>query len=96
MRLEIYANLPLYALKVKDKYDIEVSPGYAEFEMVLNFQQKIKIGWFHTDVSYDKDQKRVLKRIELMQNALIDDFRGGTDRQVIEDLYGVGLISIVS
>ena len=46
------------SLKVKEDFDIEVSPGYAEFEMVLNSPNKKsrKIGWFHTDVSYDTDQ----------------------------------------
>ena len=42
IRLEIYKQFPslLYALKVKEDYDIEVSPGYAEFEMVLNSPNK--------------------------------------------------------
>ena len=72
LKLEIYDKFPsvLYALKVKEDFDIEVSPGYAEFEMVLNSPNKKskKIGWFHTDVSFDPDQKRVMKRISLMKN----------------------------
>ncbi|VDH04603.1 glycosyltransferase [Bergeyella zoohelcum] len=93
LRLEIYNKFPalLYALKVKENYDIEVSPGYAEFEMVLNSPNKKskKIGWFHTDVSYDKDQNRVLKRIELMKRFDWMIFGAIQTRQVIEDLYGV-------
>ena len=93
LRLEIYNKFPalLYALKVKENYDIEVSPGYAEFEMVLNSPNKKskKIGWFHTDVSYDKDQNRVLKRIELMKRFDWMIFGAIQTRQVIKDLYGV-------
>lgn len=93
LKLEIYRKFPaiLYALKVKEKYDIEVSPGYAEFEMVLNSPNKRsrKIGWFHTDVSYDKDKDRVLKRIELMKKFDWMIFGSGQTRQIIEDLYGI-------
>lgn len=93
LRLEIYDKFPalLYALKVKEKYDIEVSPGYAEFEMVLNSPNKKskKVGWFHSDVSYDKDKNRVLKRIELMKRFDWMIFGAAQTRQVIEDLYGV-------
>lgn len=93
LRLEIYNSFPslLYYLKVKEKYDIEVSPGYAEFEMVLNSPNKNskKVGWFHTDVSYDKDQNRVMKRIQLMKQFDWMIFGAAQTRQVIEDLYGV-------
>lgn len=93
LRLEIYDKFPtlLYALKVKEKYDIEVSPGYAEFEMVLNSPNKKskKVGWFHSDVSYDKDKNRVLKRIELMKRFDWMIFGAAQTRQVIEDLYGI-------
>lgn len=93
LRLEIYNKFPalLYVLKVRGNHDIEVSPGYAEFEMVLNSPNKKskKIGWFHTDVSYDKDQNRVLKRIELMKRFDWMIFGAIQTRQVIEDLYGV-------
>ena len=93
LRLEVYNKFPslLYALKVKENYDIEVSPGYAEFEMVLNSPNKKskKIGWFHTDVSYDKDKKRVLHRIELMKKFDWMIFGAAQTRQIIEDLYGV-------
>jgi len=93
IKLELYDKFPalLYLLKVKEKYDIEIAPGYAEFEMVLNSPNKKsrKIGWFHSDVSYDKDQNRVMKRIELMKKFDWMIFGSAQTRQVIEDLYGV-------
>lgn len=93
LKLEFYKLFPsiLYALKVKENYDIEVSPGYAEFEMVLNSPNKKskKIGWFHSDVSYDKVKKRVMKRIELMKRFDWMIFGAKQTRQIIEDLYGV-------
>ncbi|MFV0139524.1 glycosyltransferase [Empedobacter falsenii] len=93
LKLEVYNRFPsiLYALKVPEKYDIEVSPGYAEFDMVLNSPNKNsrKIGWFHTDVGYDKDQKRVLSRIEKMKHFDFMIFGSKQTRQVIDDLYQV-------
>lgn len=93
LKLEVYNKFPslLYSTKVKEDYDIEVAPGYAEFEMVLNSPNKKskKIGWFHTDVSYDKDQKRVMKRINLMKQFDWMIFGAAQTRQIIEDLYGV-------
>lgn len=93
LKLEVYDRFPsiLYALKVPEKYDIEVSPGYAEFDMVLNSPNKNsrKIGWFHTDVGYDKDQKRVLSRIEKMKRFDFMIFGSKQTRQVIDDLYQV-------
>lgn len=92
LKLEIYDRFPalLYALKTKEQYDIEVACGYAEFEMVLNSPQKSKkIGWFHSDVSYDKDQKRVWKRIELMKRFDWMVFCSQQTRQIIKDLYNV-------
>lgn len=93
LKLEIYNRFPslLYTIKVKEDYDIEVAPGYAEFEMVLNSPNKKskKIGWFHTDVSYDTDLNRVMKRIELMKQFDWMIFGAAQTRQVIEDMYGV-------
>ena len=93
IRLEIYKQFPslLYALKVKENYDIEVSPGYAEFEMVLNSPNKKskKVGWFHTDVSYDNNKSRVMNRINLMKQFDWMIFGAKQTRQVIEDIYGV-------
>lgn len=93
LKLMFYEKFPsiLYKQKLKKEFDIEVAPGYAEFEWVLNSPNKKsrKIGWFHTDVSYDKDQKRVLKRIELMKKFDWMIFGSAQTRQVITDLYGV-------
>ncbi|WP_322971858.1 glycosyltransferase [Faecalibacter sp. LW9] len=93
IKLEIYDRFPslLYALKVPEKYDIEVSPGYAEFDMVLNSPNKKsrKIGWFHSDVGYDKDKNRVLSRIEKMKRFDFMIFGSKQTRQVIDDLYQV-------
>jgi glycosyltransferase involved in cell wall biosynthesis len=93
LKLMFYEKFPsiLYRTKLKEDFDIEVAPGYTEFEWVLNSpnRKSRKIGWFHTDVSYDKDQKRVLKRIDLMKKFDWMIFGSGQTRQVIEDLYGV-------
>lgn len=93
IKLEIYDLFPslLYALKVKDNYDIEIAPGYAEFEMVLRSPNKKskKIGWFHTDVSYDTNAKRVQKRIQLMKKFDWMIFGSAQTRQVIKALHGV-------
>jgi glycosyltransferase involved in cell wall biosynthesis len=93
LKLEVYNQFPslLYALKVKDKFDIEVAPGYAEFEMVLNSPNKKskKIGWFHTDVGYDTNKKRVLKRINLMKKFDWMIFGSSQTRQIIDDLYKI-------
>lgn len=93
LRLEVYDRFPklLYALKVPEKYDLEISPGYAEFDMVLNSPDKNsrKIGWFHTDVSYDKDEQRVLSRIEKMKHFDFMIFGSKQTRQVIDDLFDV-------
>ncbi|MBQ0148507.1 MAG: glycosyltransferase [Flavobacteriaceae bacterium] len=93
LKLEIYDRFPslLYAIKVPEQYDIEVSPGYAEFDMVLNSPNKksSKIGWFHSDVGYDKDEDRVMSRIEKMKRFDFMIFGSKQTRQVIEDLYQV-------
>ncbi len=93
IKLEFYNRFPsiLYQLKVPEKYDIEVSPGYAEFDMVLNSPDKNsrKLGWFHTDVGYDQDEVRVLNRIEKMKQFDFMIFGSKQTRQVIDDLYQV-------
>ena len=48
-----------------------------------------KIGWFHTDVSNDNNNSRVLKRLNLMKKFDWMIFGAKQTRQVIEDLYGV-------
>ncbi|MET3731830.1 glycosyltransferase [Moheibacter stercoris] len=93
LKLKFYEVFPsfLYNQILKEDYDIEVAPGYAEFEWILNSPNKKsrKIGWFHTDVSYDKDQNRVMKRINLMKKFDWMIFGSAQTRQVITDLYGV-------
>ncbi len=93
LKLRFYEQFPkiLYANKVNESYDLEIAPGYIEFESVLNSPNKNsrKIGWFHTDVSYDKDLNRVMKRIELMKKFDWMIFGSEQTRQVIEDLYKV-------
>ena len=93
IKLEIFRIFPQipYSIHSLGNYDLEVSPGYAEFEMVLNSPNKKsrKIGWFHSDVSYDPDKSRVLKRIELMKKFDWMIFGSAQTRQIIEDLYDV-------
>lgn len=93
IKLRFYEKFPsiLYKRNFQEDFDIEVAPGYAEFEWILNSPNKKsrKIGWFHTDVSYDKDRNRVMKRINLMKEFDWMIFGSAQTRQVIEDLYGV-------
>lgn len=93
LKLAFYEKFPsvLYNRKLKEEFDLEVAPGYTEFEWILNSPNKKsrKIGWFHTDVSYDKDKNRVMKRINLMKKFDWMIFGSAQTRQVIEDLYGV-------
>ncbi|MBA5628393.1 glycosyltransferase [Moheibacter sp. BDHS18] len=93
LKLSFYEKFPsiLYNRKLKEDFDIEVAPGYTEFEWVLNSPNKKsrKIGWFHTDVSYDKDQNRVMKRINLMKKFDWMIFGSAQTRQIIDDLYQV-------
>ena len=93
LKLSFYEKFPsiLYRRKLKEDFDIEVAPGYTEFEWVLNSPNKKsrKIGWFHTDVSYDKDQNRVMKRINLMKKFDWMIFGSAQTRQIIDDLYQV-------
>lgn len=93
VKLEIYDWFPslLYAIKVPDKYDIEIASSYTEFDMVLNspLKDSRKIAWFHTDVSYDKDENRVKNRIDKMKKFDHVVFCAAHIRNVIEDLYHV-------
>lgn len=89
IQLKFYEIFPQFIYP--EKYDIEVAPSYTEFEMVLNSPNKKsrKIGWFHTDVSYDTDKNRVMKRINLMKKFDWMIFGSVQTRQVIDDLYKV-------
>ena len=93
LKLEIYDKFPrvLYALKVPQKYDIEIASSYVEFDMVLNSADKKsrKIAWFHTDVTYDKDQERAKARVESMKKFDHVIFCAGHIRNVIEEFYKV-------
>src|SRR5690606_10979442 len=93
LKLAFYEKFPsvLYNRKLKEEFDLEVAPGYTEFEWILNSPNKKsrKIGWFHTDVSYDKDQNRVMKRINLMKEFDWMIFGSAQTRQIIDDLYRV-------
>jgi glycosyltransferase involved in cell wall biosynthesis len=93
IKLTFYEKFPsvLYKTKFQEDFDIEVAPGYAEFEWILNSPNKKsrKVGWFHTDVSYDPDQYRVMKRIHLMKQFDWMIFGSAQTRQVIADLYEI-------
>ena len=92
-KLELYDRFPklLYALKVREEFDIEIASGYAEFDMVLNSPNKKsrKIAWFHTDVTYDSNQNRAIERIEKMKRFDHVVFCAGHIRNVIEENYNV-------
>ena len=93
LKLEVFDKYPsiLYSLKVRENYDIEIASSYAEFDMVLNSPNKNsrKIAWFHTDVTYDKNQKRVIERIEKMKKFNHVIFCAAHIRNVIEKNYNV-------
>ncbi|PZU81454.1 MAG: glycosyl transferase [Chryseobacterium sp.] len=80
----------LYKKIIKKDFDIEIAPTYAEFENVLSSPLKSrKIAWFHTDVSYDPDQKRVLNRINNLKKFDWVIFGSKQTRDVIKDLYHI-------
>lgn len=89
IKLKFYDIFP--SIIYPEKYDIEVAPSYTEFEMVLNSPNKNsrKIGWFHSDVGYDTNKERVMKRINLMKKFDWMIFGSLQTRQVINDLYHV-------
>lgn len=87
-----YRKFPkaLYRDYLKKEFDIEVAPGYTDFDSVLDSPMNSrKIGWFHTDVSYDPDQKRVLNRIHSLQKFDWSIFGSRQTREVIKDLYQI-------
>ena len=93
LKLEVYDRFPsiLYALKVPEKYDIEIASSYAEFDMVLNSPDKNsrKIAWFHTDVTYDVNQERAKERVDKMKKFDHVIFCAAHIRNVIEENYNV-------
>lgn len=75
---------------IPDDFDLEVAPGYSDFDAVLDSPLgSRKIGWFHTDVSYDPNQKRVLSRINKLKLFDWTIFGSRQTRDVIKDLYKV-------
>lgn len=91
-KLWYYRKFPkaLYRRFLNSHYDIEVAPGYTDFDSVLDSPIKSrKIGWFHTDVSYDPNQKRVMNRITSLTKFDWSLFGSLQTRQIITDLYGI-------
>ncbi len=92
MILWYYRKFPkaLYRRFLKKNYDIEIAPGYTDFDAVLSSPMPSrKIGWFHTDVGYDPNRKRVMKRIESLKRFDWSIFGSRQTREVIKDLYGI-------
>ncbi|WP_439480184.1 glycosyltransferase [Chryseobacterium aquaticum] len=80
----------LYKNIIKKDFDIEIAPTYAEFENILASPLKSKkIAWFHTDVSYDPNQKRVLNRINNLKKFDWVIFGSKQTRDIIKDLYNI-------
>jgi glycosyltransferase involved in cell wall biosynthesis len=80
----------LYKNIIKGDFDIEIAPTYAEFENILSSPLKSKkIAWFHTDVSYDPDQERVLSRVNNLKKFDWVIFGSKQTRDVIKDLYQI-------
>lgn len=80
----------LYKKFIKEDFDLEIAPGYTEFENVLGSPLKSrKIGWFHTDVGYDPNRKRVLERINNLKKFDWVIFGSKQTREVIKDLYQI-------
>lgn len=90
--LSFYRNNPriLYSSIIKKDFDLEIAPTYAEFENILSSPLKSrKIAWFHTDVGYDPDKKRVLSRINALKKFDWVIFGSKQTRDVITDLYQI-------
>lgn len=90
--LSFYRNNPkiLYRRIIKKDFDLEIAPTYAEFENILSSPlPSRKIAWFHTDVSYDPDHKRVLSRINALKKFDWVIFGSKQTRDVITDLYQI-------
>lgn len=90
-RIKLYLYKLFPSCQLKEKYDIEVASSYAEYDMVLNSLNKKsrKIAWFHTDVTYDKNQDRAKERIEKMKKFDYIVFCAEHIREVIKKSYGV-------
>ncbi|MGO4707684.1 glycosyltransferase [Chryseobacterium sp. 2TAF14] len=90
--LAFYRNNPkiLYRKIIKKDFDLEIAPTYSEFENILSSPLKSrKIAWFHTDVSYDPNEKRVLSRINALKKFDWVIFGSKQTRDIIKDLYQI-------
>lgn len=90
--LWFYRKFPkaLYNKYLNQHFDIEVAPGYGDFDPVLDSPIKSKkIGWFHTDVSYDPNKERVMYRINALKKFDWTIFGSRQTREVIKDLYDI-------
>lgn len=92
IKLWYYETFPkrLYKHILKESYDIEVASSYTEFEWVLNspIKNSRKIGWYHSDASYDKDMEVINRRIELMKKFDWMVFCSDHTRRVFDELFG--------
>lgn len=80
----------LYRDYIKKDYDIEIAPGYTDFDSVLKSPiPSRKIGWFHTDVSYDPNKDRVMYRINSLKKFDWVIFGSKQTRDIIKDLYHI-------
>lgn len=80
----------LYKNIIQKDFDIEIAPSYSEFENILASPLKSKkIAWFHTDVSYDPNQNRVLNRINNLKKFDWVIFGSKQTRDIIKDLYNI-------
>ncbi len=80
----------LYKNVIKENFDLEIAPTYAEFENILSSPLKSrKIAWFHTDVGYDPNRERVLNRINNLKKFDWVIFGSKQTRDVIKDLYQI-------
>lgn len=80
----------LYKNIIKNDFDLEIAPTYTEFENILSSPLKSKkIAWFHTDVSYDPDQKRVMTRVNHLKRFDWVIFGSKQTRDIIKDLYQI-------
>ncbi len=80
----------LYKKVIKENFDLEIAPTYAEFENILSSPLKSrKIAWFHTDVGYDPNRERVLDRINNLKKFDWVIFGSKQTRDIITDLFHI-------
>lgn len=92
LTLWFYRKFPkaLYKKYLNQHFDIEIAPGYGDFDSVLDSPiNSKKVGWFHTDVSYDPNQERVRYRINSLKKFDWTIFGSQQTRDVIKELYNI-------